>query len=258
MARKPKHPDHKTEAERMMNELMDLTVLIWTSEKEPELKAIAEATEMSAAKIRKLLISAGERDKKTYYDSPVASEILKLFHEGKSICQIQEIMGLSYTSVQGYLPYSKIIYSLNALSTEAERIRLYRNRQKAVMDLKHHIGLPDEKEYLWKAVVSFEGFVFSTSGRGKDGTGAIKFKYAVSSQTGSSGHHYQETNIEGYGNELLVEGKEKSISRSTVDLALKKAVEMNGQVRGPKMLGLPGSGSYLFPMLVRFGVINNE
>lgn len=56
----------------------------------------------------------------------------------------------------------------------------------------------------------------------------------------------------------MVEGKEKSISRSTVDLALKRAKEMGGKVKGPKALGLPGSGSYLYPMLQRFGVIEAE
>ena len=64
--------------------------------------------------------------------------------------------------------------------------------------------------------------------------------------------------MDGYGNEIMVEGKEKSISRSTVDLALKRAKEMGGKVKGPKALGLPGSGSYLYPMLQRFGVIEAE
>lgn len=48
------------------------------------------------------------------------------------------------------------------------------------------------------------------------------------------------------------------ISRSTVDLGYRRAVElMNtaGEVRGPKKLGIPGAGSYLYPMLIRFGVI---
>ncbi len=48
---------------------------------------------------------------------------------------------------------------------------------------------------------------------------------------------------------------DKSISMSTVDLAYKKAVEMAGKVSGPKSLGIHGVGSYLYPMLIRFGVI---
>lgn len=258
MARKQKHPEHKAEAERLMNELLNLIVQIWTSEKDPELKVVAEVTELSPAKIRKLLITAGERDGETYYDSPMALQVLSLSHKGKSIKEIGELTGLSYSSIQGYLPHSKIIYSLDTLSTEAERIRLYRMRQKAVSELHDHLGLPNQSEYLWKTVITFEGFVFSTSGRGKEKRGATRFKYAVSRLAGAGGRHYEGTGIEGYGNEIMVEGKEKSISRSTVDLALKKALEQGGRVKGPKALGLPGSGSYLYPMLIRFGIIEVE
>lgn len=258
MPRKRKHPEHKAEVERLMNELLDLIVQIWVSEKDPELKAVAEETELSPAKIRKLLITAGERDGKTYYDSPIALQVLSLSHKGKKIKEIGDLMGLSYSSVQGYLPHSKIIYSLETLSTEAERIRLYRIRQKAVSELHGHIRLPNQSEYLWKTIIAFEGFVFSTSGRGKEKKGATRFKYTVSRPAGASGRHYEGTDIEGYGNEIMVEGKEKSISRSTVDLALKKALEMGGRVKGPKTLGLPGSDSYLYPMLIRFGIIEAE
>lgn len=178
----------------------------------------------------------------------------------------------------------KTVYSLDALSTDAERIKLFRKRQKAVKELHEHIGLPDESEYLWRVVIAFEGFPFSTTGRGKDQKGAVRFKYTVSrteeatrtegadksavtstagesKYAGACGRHNNGTNIEGYGNEIFVDGKEKSISRSTVDLALKRASEMTrnaeivGQLKGPKALGLPGSGSYLYPMLIRFGVI---
>jgi len=47
----------------------------------------------------------------------------------------------------------------------------------------------------------------------------------------------------------------KRISRSTVELAYTKAVEMGGKIKGPKALGIPGAGSYLYLMLIRFGVI---
>ena len=65
MARKAKHPNHKQQAQALMNELLDGLVSIWTSEKEPELKAVSAELEMSPAKVRKLLITAGERDHTT-------------------------------------------------------------------------------------------------------------------------------------------------------------------------------------------------
>ena len=60
MARKKKYPEHEAEAERLMNELLDLIVLVWTGEEEPDLKTVAEETDLSPAKIRKLLITAGD------------------------------------------------------------------------------------------------------------------------------------------------------------------------------------------------------
>ena len=240
-----------------MNELLDEVIAAWTAEKDPELKAIAEEIGLSPAKLRKLLITAGERDKHTYYDSPISTSILRLRTEGKTVPEIQQIMGLSYTSVQGYLPHTKIVYSLDTMSAECERIRLFRKRKAAVEALSSHLSLPDESVWLWRCVVAFEGYTFSTAGRGKDKTGSVKFKYTVSRSGGASGRHYDGEAVPGFGNEIFItsggEQLKKSISRSTVDLALKKAQEK--QISGPKALGLPGAGSYLYPILVRFGVI---
>ena len=256
MGRKAKHPEHKDRAAALMNELLDEVVSLWTSEKNPKLNAVAEEIEISPAKLRKLLITAGERDHTSYFTSDTADHVLSLYHQGKSVAEIQEIMGLSYSSVQGYLPHTQI-YNLDTMSAECERIRLFRKRKAAVTALQTHLDLPDASVYLWKSVILFEGYVFSTAGRGKDKTGSVKFKYIVSRSGGAGGRHYDGENVEGYGNELFItsggEQLKKSISRSTVDLALKKAREK--QIGGPKALGLPGAGSYLYPILVRFGVI---
>ena len=114
---------------------------------------------------------------------------------------------------------------------------------------------PDAGVWLWKAIIAFEGYPFRTSGRGsREGT---RFKYEVSREPGKRGRHYSGTCVDGFGNELwiIVDGvkREKSISRSTVELGYKKAREL-GIVRGPKALGLPGAGSYLWPVLIRLGV----
>ena len=83
MGRKQKHPEHKERAEALMNTLLDEVVSLWTSEGEPELKAVAEEVEISPAKLRKLLITAGERDRTSYFSSPIADMVLKLRSEGK-------------------------------------------------------------------------------------------------------------------------------------------------------------------------------
>ncbi len=70
--------------------------------------------------------------------------------------------------------------------------------------------------------------------------------------------------VDGYGNEIFINtqpGSEeetkpkKSISRSTVELGYKRAREMNGVVKGPKALGIPGGGSHVYSLLWEFGVI---
>jgi hypothetical protein len=264
MGRKQKHPEHAAESQRLMNELLDMIVQVWTSEKEPELKAIAEEIELSPAKLRKLLITASIRDNETYFSSPTADTVLKLKKDGKSVKEIQEILGLSYTSVQGYLPH-KSVYGLDTMSSECERIRLFRARQKAVSDLFIHLPLPDASLYLWKTVVAFQSYPFTTSGRGsREG---VKFTYEVSKPTTGGGRRYEGEQVEGYGNEMWITTlpdkvrKEKSISRSTVDLALKNALTVQAQegfVSGPKKLNIPGAGSYLYPMFIRFGVINSS
>ena len=256
MGRKQKHPEHAAELQRLMNSLLDEVVAFWTGQESPELKAIAEEVEISPAKLRKLLITAGERDNNVYYDSPVAAQVKRLRSDGKSVKEIQEILDLSYTSIQGYLPH-KSVYGLDTMSSECERIRLYRKRRKAVEELNAHLGLPDQSVYLWKAIIAFQSYPFTTSGRGN--RPGIKFTYEVSKPTKAGGRRYAGESVEGYGNELWVTTlpdkvrKEKSISRSTVDLALKNACEK--ELKGPKALGIPGAGSYLYPLFIRFGII---
>ena len=261
MGRKPKHPEHKQQAANLMNDLLDGVVEIWSGMKEPQLGVVAEELEMSAAKVRKLLITAGVRDGETYYSSPMADNVLRLWKEKKSVAEISTETGLSISSVIGYLPHSKIIYSLDTLSTEAERIKLFRSRKAAVGELILHIDLPDVSEYLWKCVCLFENYPFTTSGRGKEHKNATKFRYTVTRSTGAGGRHYSGVDIPGYGNEIWIDGKEKSISRSTVDLAYRngrKEQESFGFVSGPRKLGVPGSRSYLYAMFLRFGVITSE
>lgn len=261
MGRKPKHPEYKEQAKKVMNDLLDSLVSLWTSEQDPQLNTVSEELEMSAAKVRKLLITAGVRDGERYYKSGIADQVLRLWKSGATVAEIAAATGLSRSSVTGYTPHSKIIYSLDTLSTEAERIKLFRSRKAAVEELQNHLNLPDVSEYLWKCVCLFENYPFQTSGRGKEHKNATKFRYTVTRSTGTGGRHYAGADVPGYGNEIWIEGKEKSISRSTVDLAYRNGraeQERCGFVSGPRKLGVPGSRSYLYAMFLRFGVITRE
>ena len=86
----------------------------------------------------------------------------------------------------------------------------------------------------------------------------MEYAYQVTRRGSSGGRHYEGESVQGYGNELFIvqngEKKEKSISRSTVQLGFQKYVEVlkeDGSVTGPKKLGVFGA-SYLLPLFQRF------
>lgn len=56
------------------------------------------------------------------------------------------------------------------------------------------------------------------------------------------------------GNEMFVNRKEKSITKATVGIAFRKALELGGIVSGPKKLGTFGA-SYLYPVFLYLGII---
>ncbi|MBR0425377.1 MAG: hypothetical protein IJK01_04550 [Clostridia bacterium] len=217
------------------------------------LRSVADQLNTTILRTRKLLITA------EYYSTETSRLVQTLTNESVGIEEISEITHLKHASINSYLPYKNLAFNLDQTTVNADRHRVFRRRLKAVEELRRHMDLPDESLYLWKAIIAFENYPFKTSGRGsREG---VKFTYTVSRSTGNSGRHYSGASVDGYGNEiwLVVNGekREKSISRSTVELGYKKAREM-GVVKGPKALGLPGAGSYLWPVLIRLGVCSDE
>lgn len=101
-------------------------------------------------------------------------------------------------------------------------------------------------DLLWDAFLWHQNVPFTTSGRGS--RPGIPFTYQM-----KDGRYGKPTN------ELLVSRKEKSksITRSTVELALSNALEVQkteGKVKGPKKLKTFGS-SYLYAIFLSWGVI---
>ena len=94
---------------------------------------------------------------------------------------------------------------------------------------KRLIDEPGE-EHLWAAIEAFSGFPFSTAK-------GLEFTYAVK------------------GNEIFFSRKEKSVTRSTVNMAFHRAQEL-GVVTGPKKLGVFGA-SYIYPVFIEIGVIRS-
>ena len=259
MARpKKKISDPALSMEQLLNKAVDLFQEPYDDRDErdaslPSLRAVADQLNTTILRTRKLLITA------EYYSTETSRLVQSLTDAGVGIEEMKERTGLSRASINSYLPYKNLAFNLDQTTVNADRHRVFRRRVKAVEELNTHAGFTDEMEYLWKAIIAFENYPFRTSGRGsREG---VKFTYTVSRSSGAGERHYSGASMDGYGNELWItvngEKREKSISRSTVELEYKKAREM-GVVMGSKALGLPGAGSYLWPVLIRLGVCTAE
>lgn len=192
------------------------------------LNLLAEEFSMTPIKVRKLLISSG------VYQTDISIRINELYKSGKSIKEIQEIVGLSAASVSGYLPYQKTVYNLEVSTDVANRLRKYRNRKAMVYKLAAEVETVTEhtKDLLWETIAAFENYPFKTSK-------GLRYYYTVK------------------GNELFFSRKEKSVTRASVEMALKTVIDLQKsdvQIRGPKMLRCFGA-SYLYPLFIRFGII---
>lgn len=262
-----KKPDYDPEA--ILQDMVDAAVAAYAEK--PSLRYVADKLDINPVKARKLLVTAKARkcmaescsfaghnanegdhgtgdgrcsmdchavaDNHTsadghttihVYESPTADEVLALWNEGRSVGEIMGITGLSKPSVNSYLPYTRPPYKGAELSSNAERIKKCRERKAAVEALAKHGGTDN----LWNTIALFVGYPFRTSK-------GLKFKYTI------------------HGGEMFVDRKEKSITRSSVEMAYLKALEMDGVVTGPKKLGVFGA-SYLYPVFVRLGVIKSS
>ena len=242
-AGKPKKkPDYNPET--VTEELLEAVVNAYEGldehGKHPSLQAIVDELDcgLNPLKVRKLLITAGEMSRtgeiskaretkhRKIYKSATADGVLRLWMAGKTVEEIMSTLGLSRASINSYLPHTKIIYKMKESSVSADRMKLYRERKKAAAEL----AVEPTAENLWRAIVAFQGYPFKTSK-------GLKFSYMVK------------------GGEMLVDRKEKSITRATVELAYQKALELGGIVESSKKLGVFGA-SYLYPVFVRLGVIH--
>ena len=102
---------------------------------------------------------------------------------------------------------------------------------------KHHEVTDPLDDWLWEKIKENEGRAFKTA-RGLPYTYSIK-RNKDGEQLG----------------EIVIDRREgKTITRSTILLAYKKAVELGSIVKGPKKLGVFGA-SYIYPVFLKIGVI---
>ena len=259
MARPRKKPGYDREAE--IAELIAEAVALFDipyddreirPENAPTIKSVAEKMGTTTLRIRKFLISAN------MYSSAISRRVQELDAAGENVESIIKLTGLGKASVYSYLPLKKGAYKLPEPTLYSEQAARYRNRKRAVSELLEHLDCSDELDCLWRTVIAFETYPFTAASQGKGNSSSIKFKYTVRRTDESSGLDYSGQCVEGYGNELWISGREKSITRSTVDLAYRNGraeQERCGCVSNPKNLQVLGAGFYLYAMFIRFGVI---
>lgn len=195
----------------------------------PTLRSVATGLHTTLIRARKLLITAD------YYSTALSRSVQQLAASGLSIAQIAAQTGLSEASVYSYLPYSKGVYNLDEGTLNAERGRQFKKRKQACEQLQTHLDMPDAVIYMWSALLAFQGYPFAT-------VNGYPFKYTVNEW------------------ELILSRNEKSITKSTVEMAYYNARQVQlseGYVSGPKKLGTFGS-SYLYPIFLRIGACEKK
>jgi len=249
---KKKITDPEGSMEELIARAVDAAKAPFTDDRDPSLpslRSVAEQLGTTVIRTRKLLITAD------YFTSPTATTVQRMKIEGKSIEEIGAELRLKPAAVYGYLPYENLAYNLPQTTSNADRHKRYRatKKLKAAVDTG---SIEKISAALWRCVCIFSGYPFTTSGRGS--RSGMEYTYQVSRKGGSGGRHYSGHSIPGYGNEIWLnvngEKKERSISRSSVELGFQKYLEVlekEGTVSGPKKLGVFGA-SYLLPLFQRF------
>ena len=223
-------PKKNYDAEKQFRELLDTVDYIY--DLNGEIKATAAELEMSPIKVKKLLITSGKLE----YDE--TRQIERLLAYGKCMAEIQVELGLKKSSINAYLPYTKIPYKEAEISANADRCDLYRKRKRAIECIR-------DMESLWDCVILFQNYTFYTES-------GLKFTYVVK------------------GNEMFISRKEKSVTFSTIEKAYNKVLHdreaaINGDAglanermvySRPKDIGDFFGISYIYPIFYRFGLID--
>lgn len=230
MGRTKKKPgyDQNRIMEQFQNCVVEAYTLGMTEGSGISLRQVSEEFSITLMKTRKILITAG------VYHTENSDQINSMREQGMSIPEIMKATGLSKSSVHSYLPYTKMIYNVDERSLYAERCRIYRKRKQAIKQLQicKEASLECVEKYLWSTIEIFSGYSFTT-------VKGLRFRYAVN------------------GNEIQINRKKKSITRSSVKVALKVALGKNGNISELNKIEAVDV-AYLYPMFLRFGLIKAE
>ena len=226
MGRRKLKPDY--DRERVREEIICITKNLYY--KGYSYRQIAYELELSVSKVIKLLITGG------IYSSDICRKINHLYESGKTLLEIQESLGVSRATVQSYLPYNKGIYNVKELSVSAERIRLYRKRQKVVKRLTSDMS----ETALWDAVVAFVKYPFHT-------VQGVSFYYEVIAE--SEGEYTKGL--------VIKSGKEqKLLDWSMIWRAFTDVAGLKDKMADRSVLQSAIRWEYVYAIFKRFGIVN--
>ena len=151
---------------------------------------------MTPIKVRKLLITSGA------YQTPISQQINELYSIGKIIKELQQVMGLSVASVNGYLPYQKTVYYLEVSTDMVSWLRKYRFRKAMTDKISSEVEMGTEhaKDLLLQIIIAFENYSFKIFK-------GIRYYYTVKD------------------NEIFFLRKGKFVTRASVDITLEQLLE---------------------------------
>lgn len=102
--------------------IVDQIVAAYANNK--SIRGAAKECGLSGSKCRKLLITAG------VIQPEITRQIIFYRKNGLTDKQISEKLGIKVRTLNGYMPYKRLIYNQLTRSTNAERISAWRKRKK--------------------------------------------------------------------------------------------------------------------------------
>lgn len=103
---------------------LDYGTVIKTYEQYESVKRAASELGISAAKLKKILVSFQA------FQNETSESVQKLYNSGKSTTEISNILGLSKSCINMYLPYKKGIYNTSVPTKNALKIRKCRAKKQ--------------------------------------------------------------------------------------------------------------------------------
>lgn len=219
--RKGRPPKKDYDEARVMSQLLECVDLCYDST--GEIKATALELGMSTLKVKKLLITSG----KLVYDE--TKQIQRLMAYGKKMSEIQNELGLKKSSINAYLPYSKIPYKESEISANAERCDLYRRRKEAVEKIKG-------EDSLYECIILFSGYKFQTDS-------GVDFVYRM-----------KKNDDEKYSDELIIEKTKHRIKLADL-LTIYEKVLKKEKVTSPDDFGEVSDADYIYAIFRRLKLV---